>query len=126
VAQKLYEAMFIVDSNKAREGYEKMEEVCLSCITRHGAEIAKCIKWDDRRLAYEIQKAKRGTFILVHFNSDTQAIQKIERQIQLSDQILRCLITVDEDGLETNTGAKPAVTAEATAEKAAEKVAAAE
>lgn len=108
MAQKLYEAMFIVDSNKARENFQQMEEVCLNTITRHGGEIVKSIKWDDRRMAYEINKSKRGTYILVHFNSDTQAIQKIERQIQLSDQILRCLITVDEDGIETHTGSASA------------------
>lgn len=104
MAQKLYEAMFIVDSNKAREDYKKMEDICLGTITRHGGEIVRAVKWDDRRLAYEVKKCKRGTFILVHFNVETPAIQKIDRQIALNEQILRCLITVDEDGLDTNTG----------------------
>ena len=102
---KLYEAMFIVDSAKARENYQQMEEICLGTITRNGGEIVKSIKWDDRRLAYEINKVKRGCYILVHFNINPQDVQKVDRQIQLNDQILRCLITVDEDGIETNTGA---------------------
>lgn len=106
MAQKLYEAMFIVDSNKAREDYQKMEEICLNVITRHGGEIVKAVKWDDRRLAYEIDKVKRGTYILVHFNSEGEALAKIDRQVQLSDQILRCLVTVDEDGVDTETGAQ--------------------
>ncbi len=106
MAQKLYEAMFIVDSNKAREDYSKMEEICLSTITRHGGEIVKAVKWDDRRLAYEIEKVKRGTYILVHFNGEGEALAKIDRQVQLNDQILRCLITIDEDGIETETGSQ--------------------
>lgn len=104
MTRKLYEAMFIVDSNRAREDYQKMEDFCTAAITRHGGEIVKAVKWDDRRLAYEINKCKRGTYVLVHFNSDTQVIGKIERQVQLSENILRCLITVDEDGVDTNTG----------------------
>ena len=36
---KLYEAMFIVDSAKARENYQQMEEICLSIITRNGGEV---------------------------------------------------------------------------------------
>lgn len=104
MTRKLYEAMFIVDSNKARDDYQKMEDICLSTITRHGGEIVKVVKWDDRRLAYEIRKCKRGTYILVHFNAETSAITKIDRQIQINDQILRCLITVDEDGIDTTTG----------------------
>ena len=105
MAQKLYEAMFVVDSNKAREDYANMEEICHSAITRHGGEIVKSIKWDDRKMTFEINKCKRGTYILVHFNAESTSITKMDRQVQLNDQILRCLITVDEDGVETDTGA---------------------
>ncbi len=100
---KLYEAMFIVDSAKAKEDYAKMEAECLGCLTRHGAEIVKAIKWDDRRLTYEINKIRRGTFILVHFNSDPANIGKMERQALLNENILRVLILVDEDGIEVET-----------------------
>ncbi len=100
---KLYEAMFIVDSAKAKEDYAKIGKECLGCLTRHGAEIVKAVKWDDRRLAYEINKVKRGTYILVHFNSDTQGIAKMERQCALNENILRVLILVDEDGIEPAT-----------------------
>ena len=98
---KLYEAMFIVDSAKAKEDYAKMEGECLGCVTRHGAEIVKSVKWDDRRLAYEIDKVRRGTFILVHFSADPSAVTKIERQCALNENVLRVLILVDEDGVET-------------------------
>ncbi|MDR0361395.1 MAG: 30S ribosomal protein S6 [Planctomycetota bacterium] len=114
---KLYEAMFIVDSAKAKEDYAKMEAECLGCLTRHGAEIVKSVKWDDRRLAYEIRKVKRGTFILVHFNSDTQAIAKMERQCALNENVLRVLILADEDGIEPQTlGARERGDSEAPAE----------
>lgn len=97
---KLYEAMFIVDSAKAKEDYAKMEKECLDCLIRHGAEIVKSVKWDDRRFAYEIKKVKRGTYILVHFNADSQGIVKMERQCALNENILRVLTLTDEDGIE--------------------------
>ena len=100
---RLYEAMFIVDSAKAKEDYAKMEAECLGCITRHGAEIVKAVKWDDRRPTYELNKIRRGTFILVHFNSDPLNIGKMERQCALNDNVLRVLILVDEDGVEVET-----------------------
>ncbi|MCD8138534.1 MAG: 30S ribosomal protein S6 [Planctomycetaceae bacterium] len=115
---KLYEAMFIVDSAKAKEDYAKMKAECLGCLTRHGAEIVKAVKWDDRRLTYEMKKIRRGTFILVHFNSDPANIGKMERQCQLNENVLRVLILVDEDGIEVASSreeAKPE-----TAESAAE------
>lgn len=99
---KLYEAMFIVDSAKAKEDYPRLEGECLGCLTRHGAKIVKAVKWDDRRLAYEIRKVKRGAYILVHFDADTQAVAKIERQCALNESILRVLILADEDGVEAH------------------------
>ncbi len=102
---KLYEAMFIIDSAKAKEDYAKMEAECLGCLTRHGAEIVKAVKWDERRLTYDIKKVRRGTFILVHFNSEPGGISKMERQCALNENILRVLILVDEDGVEVETAA---------------------
>ena len=100
---KLYEAMFVVDSAKAKEDYAKIEAECLGCLARHGAEVVKTVKWDDRRLAYEIGKVKRAAFILVHFNAQSEAIARIERQCALNENILRVLILVDEDGIEVTT-----------------------
>lgn len=100
---KLYEAMFVVSYNAAKESFEKVEAECFSCITRHGGEVVNSIKWDDRRLAYEIKKQKRATYVLVHFNAPGEAISRIERQCQLSEDILRALITIDEDGEEVAT-----------------------
>ena len=100
---KLYEAMFIVDSAKAKEDYAKIEAECLGCLTRHGAEIVKAVKWDERRLSYEINKIRRGTYILVHFNSEPGNITKMERQCALNENILRVLLLVDEDGIEVTT-----------------------
>jgi small subunit ribosomal protein S6 len=97
---KLYEAMFVVDSAKAKEDYAKVEAECLGCLARHGAEIVKTVKWEDRRLAYEIKKVKRAAFILVHFHAQPDAIARIERQCALNENILRVLVLVDEDGIE--------------------------
>ncbi|MCC8189623.1 MAG: 30S ribosomal protein S6 [Planctomycetes bacterium] len=110
---RLYEAMFIVDSAKAKEDYAKLEAECLGCLTRHGAEIVKAVKWDDRRLSYEIKKVRRGSFILVHFNSEPENITKMERQCALNENVLRVLILVDEDGVEVETaGARDKVEGE--------------
>ena len=120
---KLYEAMFVVDSAKAKEDYAKMEKECLGCLTRHGAEIVKAVKWDDRRLAYEIEKVKRGAYILAHFNADSQAIARMERQCALNENILRVLILVDEDGIEPqimSSRERPGETGKSMAEMGAE------
>ena len=50
-------------------------------------------KWDERRLAYEVKGNRRGVFFLVYFEAPGSAIAKIDRDCNLSEQVLRALIT---------------------------------
>jgi len=50
-------------------------------------------KWDERRLAYEIDKQKRGTFLLVYFEAETSRLAGLERDCNLSDVLLRTMVT---------------------------------
>ena len=50
-------------------------------------------KWDDRRLAYEIDKQKRGVYILAYIACPTDMVSHLERDVQISDQLLRVLVT---------------------------------
>ena len=95
---KLYEAMFVVDSNKARQEHDKVIEELGTVIRKGGGEVVNCDKWDERKLCYPIKRHKRGTYYLSHFRSEGDAIGRIERAAQLSETVLRALITVDEDG----------------------------
>ena len=61
-------------------------------LEKAGAEIVSMKKWDERRLAYEINGKNRGTYILCYFHADGQKIRQIERDAQLSELILRVLI----------------------------------
>lgn len=50
-------------------------------------------KWDERRLAYEVKGNRRGVFFLVYFEAPGSAIAKIDRDCNLSEQVLRAMIT---------------------------------
>jgi ribosomal protein S6 len=96
--------MFLVDSRgsetAASNGVDSAVEAdwdSISAATRKilekaGAEIVSMKKWDERRLAYEINGKNRGTYILCYFHADGQKIRRIERDAQLSELILRVLI----------------------------------
>ena len=49
-------------------------------------------KWDERRLAYDVKGKSRGTYILAYFNCDPLKISGIERDVTLSESIVRVLI----------------------------------
>ena len=50
-------------------------------------------KWDERKLAYEINKQKRGTYIIAYFTAPARPVAPIERDVKLSEDVLRVLIT---------------------------------
>jgi small subunit ribosomal protein S6 len=62
-------------------------------VTKHGGEILDLRKWDERKLAYEIKKNKRGLYVLCFFKAPGGAIEKITRDCNLSESILRHMIT---------------------------------
>jgi len=90
--KRLYEAMILIDSGEAASDWEGINEHIKKILDRGEAEIISIRKWDDRPLAYEIEGKKRGTYILVYFNSPSGSITAIERDMQLSERIVRVII----------------------------------
>ena len=96
----LYEAMFVVDSNKSRQDHDAVVEEINGVVQKGGGEVVNCTKWEERKLAYPLNRHRRGTYYLSHFNAEGEAIGRIERAAQLNETVLRVLVTVDEDGQE--------------------------
>ena len=91
VVKKLYEAMFLVDSAQA-QNWDTIIAAIKTILEKTEAEIVSIKKWDERRLAYEINGKTRGTYILCYFRADGDRIRDIERDVQLSERIMRVLI----------------------------------
>lgn len=92
-----YEGMFLFDSGTTRDWNSIEQEVRRLC-DRIGAQLLVCVKFDERKLAYEIKKRKRGTYVLTYFDAPPERLPDLERDVQLSDVILRALF-LRADGL---------------------------
>ena len=87
----LYEAMFVMDVQTAPD-VGAMEGEIKRILGRAEAETLICRRWEDRRLAYEIDGRKRGSYWLTYFNAPTDKVVGIERDVQLSEKVLRVLV----------------------------------
>jgi len=99
---KAYEGMFLFDPGVAGK-WETVEGEVGRIMERAGAELIGVKRWDERRLAYEIQHRKRACFVLTYFKAPGSSITGIERDAQLSELILRLLVlrsTLSEEQLE--------------------------
>jgi small subunit ribosomal protein S6 len=90
-AANQYEAMFLLGPTATAEP-EKALETCKGIIERHAGTILVIKKWDERKLAYEISGQKRGTYIIAYFSAPGASLTAIERDVKLSEEILRVLV----------------------------------
>ena len=88
---QLYEAMFLVEPDVAAD-WEAAKGMAQRIMDRAKANLLACRLWDERRLAYPINKHKRAVYILCHFRAHGSAISGIERDVQLSEHLLRVLV----------------------------------
>ena len=86
-----YEAMFLFDPTFGTS-FENCETEVRRILGRAEAEILICRRWDERRLAYKIKGRKRGVYVLVYFRAPPTKIGPLERDAQLSENILRVLV----------------------------------
>ncbi len=94
---KKYEAMFLLDNREVKKGWDHAKGIALTILERHGAKVVSARRWDERKLAYEIKKQKRATFLLVFFEALPEKIGPLNREIQLTEGILRHLVLVHEE-----------------------------
>jgi small subunit ribosomal protein S6 len=83
--------MFLFDTSRAGE-YPAMEAEVQRLMQRAQGEVITCKRWDERKLAYEIDGRKRGCYVLAYFKAPPDKIAGLERDAQLSEAILRILV----------------------------------
>jgi small subunit ribosomal protein S6 len=88
----LYEGMFLLNQQTVASDFAGCVQHVKDILARAEAEVLVLSKWDERRLAYEIQGQKRGTFFLSYFRARSTQIANIERDCNLSEMITRVLM----------------------------------
>lgn len=92
VRVNLYEGMFLLNQQAVAADFNAAIEHVREILNRAEAEILILSKWDERKLAYEIRNQKRGLFVLAYFKARASQIANIDRDCNLSEQVLRALI----------------------------------
>ncbi len=86
-----YEAMFLMGPGAATDA-DGAIATCRGIIERHEGQILVIKRWDERKLAYEMRGNKRGTYIIAYFTAPGTAVSAIERDVNLSEDVLRVIV----------------------------------
>ena len=92
VSANKYEAMFLFPPPGVTD-VDGMVAAARGIIERHAGKILHIKKWDERKLSYEIKKQKRGTYIIAYYEGPGASVGAIERDVNLSEDILRVLVS---------------------------------
>ena len=114
-----YELMVILDPEIDERTVAPSLDKFLNVIRNAGGTIDKVDIWGRRRLAYEINKKTEGIYAVVAFTSDSAATVELDRQLKLSEAVMRTKVLRAEEAI-----AQVAEAAKLSAEKAARKAAA--
>lgn len=89
---RTYELMVIfrptLDEKTVATEVEKLAELFQS----NGGEVAQTKVWGRRKLAYAIDDQLEGTYVLYYFNLAPAALQNIEFNLKLDENVLRYMV----------------------------------
>lgn len=95
-----YETVIIVSASLEDEDIEKILKRYEEFFKNNNAEILEIEKWGRKRMAYHIKKVRTGYYFLIRFRSGGNFVKKLERTLQIDEQILRYLtIRLDKKAL---------------------------
>ena len=115
-----YEVMIILDPSLDERTVAPSLENYLNVIRTAGGSVEKVDVWGKRRLAYEINKHSEGIYALLDLNSEPDAVKEMDRQLSLTESVLRTKVLRREPAKARNA-AKAAKAAKAAVKAAAAK-----
>ena len=114
-----YELMVILDPEIDERTVAPSLDKFLNVIRTDGGTIDNVDIWGRRRLAYEINKKSEGIYAIVNFTATSTATVELDRQLKLSEAVMRTKVLRAEEGFAQVAAAKKIAD-----EKAARKAAA--
>jgi small subunit ribosomal protein S6 len=89
---RLYEVGYIINADLAAEDIQGVIERVQGWVETNDGAIAKIDQWGRRRLAYEIAGNRDGFYVFMYAELPPQAVQELERNMRLAEDILRYLV----------------------------------
>ena len=91
-----YELMLIIRPDAPDEKAAAVIDRTTRYVVASGGQIVKVAPWGRRRLAYPIDRHREGSYHIVVFESPAEAIAELERSLQITEEVLRYLVTRSE------------------------------
>ena len=92
-AVRRYELMLVLRPDAPDERAAAVIDRTTRYVVAEGGQIVKVAPWGRRRLAYPIDRYREGSYHIVVFEAPAEAIAELERSLQITEEVLRYLVT---------------------------------
>lgn len=86
---KLYESVSILRPVQEETVNDKVVDKMKEILSQSGANILKLDNSGKKKLAYDIQHERKGTFITVQFEGPSAVVAELERFQRMEDQVMK-------------------------------------
>jgi small subunit ribosomal protein S6 len=109
-----YELMLVLRPDTADDRVQQILDRTTRGIAAGEGQIVKVSPWGRRRLAYHISGHREGSYFIVVFDAPSEAIDELERGLNITEEVMRHLVTrierpaprrperVDDDGADAD------------------------
>ncbi len=91
MSQKVYECLFLLDSNRYARDPGSVSTGLNETIEKLDGEVLATRLWNEQKLAYPVRGHRKGTYWIIYFRIDGNRLPDFERACRLNDNILRNL-----------------------------------
>jgi small subunit ribosomal protein S6 len=91
-----YELMLVIRPDVPDDRSQAVIDRTTRQIIAAGGQILKVAPWGRRRLAYPIDRYREGSYHIILFQAPGDALVELEHALQITEEVLRHLVTRDE------------------------------
>ena len=93
-----YELVYIVSPDASEQDIADLHTQVEQIVQRFNGTLDKTENWGRRKLAYEIGKAREGTYVVETITGSGELMKEIDRRLRVTDAIIRHLaVRIDQD-----------------------------
>jgi len=85
---RYYETIYIVNPTLPDEDYAEVLNKFNQLVDKHKGVLIKVDEWGKQRMAYEVNKYDKGSYVLLNYCGEPKITAEIERELKLDDRIL--------------------------------------
>ncbi|MCL4151953.1 UNVERIFIED_CONTAM: hypothetical protein GTU68_009474 [Idotea baltica] len=98
-AKNLYECIFIARQDVPAADVNKLTEKFSEIFKTNGGSVEKTEYWGLRSLAYEVKKNRKGHYVYLIVQANSDSLSEFERQCKINEDVLK-FMTLTTDSVE--------------------------